>query len=42
MEKAENKDRQYQGLNALATAVENPCQGTRILDVPAIRRQQTL
>src|ERR1043166_2043 len=31
-----------QMLNALMTAVENPCQGTRILDVPAIRRQQKL
>jgi hypothetical protein len=26
-----------QMLNALAAAVENPCQGIRIVDVPAIR-----
>ena len=31
-----------QMLNALMTAVENPCQGTGILDVPAIRRLQKL
>jgi hypothetical protein len=30
-----------QMLNALVAAVENPCQGPRILDVAAIRQQQT-
>jgi uncharacterized protein YbjT (DUF2867 family) len=30
-----------QMLNAMTVAVESPCQGTRILDVAAIRRQQT-
>jgi|SRR5205823_2662151 len=29
MEKAEDKDRQYQGLNSLATAVENPLPGNQ-------------
>jgi len=29
-----------QMVDALVSAIENPCQGTRILDVPAIRRQR--